>query len=67
MRIGLHTGEPVRQADGFFGIDVNYAARVASAAGADEIVVSSLLHDLVESGDECALPPSLSRASVVST
>jgi class 3 adenylate cyclase len=55
MRIGLHTGEPVRDADDFFGNDVNYAARVASAAAGDEILVSSLLHALVASSGEFAL------------
>ena len=32
VRIGLHTGEPVRHADDFYGRDVAYAARIASAA-----------------------------------
>ena len=32
VRIGLHVGEPVREANDFFGHTVNYAARVASSA-----------------------------------
>ncbi len=54
MRIGLHTGEPVRQGADFFGSDVNFASRVASAADGDEIVVSSLLRELVEPSGEFA-------------
>jgi class 3 adenylate cyclase len=33
---------------------LNYAARVASSAGGNEIVVSSLVHDLVSSTGEFA-------------
>ncbi len=47
IRIGLHVGETVREADDFFGHAVNYAARVASAAAGGEIVVSSLVHELL--------------------
>jgi class 3 adenylate cyclase len=47
VRIGLHVGEIIREADDFFGHAVNYAARVASSARGGEIVVSSLVHDLL--------------------
>jgi class 3 adenylate cyclase len=47
VRIGLHVGETVREAEDFFGHAVNYAARVASSARGGEIVVSSLVHDLL--------------------
>lgn len=47
VRIGLHVGETVHEADDFFGHAVNYAARVASSARGGEIVVSSLIHDLL--------------------
>jgi class 3 adenylate cyclase len=43
----MHVGEPVREANDFFGHTVNYAARVASSARGGEIVVSSLVHDLL--------------------
>ena len=52
VRVGVHTGEILREADDFFGQAVNFAARVASTAGGHEIVVSTLVHDLVvASGD----------------
>ena len=48
VRMGLHTGEPVREADDFFGRDVAYAARIGAAAIGGEILVSSLVKSLVE-------------------
>jgi class 3 adenylate cyclase len=52
VRIGLHVGETVREADDFFGRAVNYAARIASSAAGGETVVSSLIHDLIaQTGD----------------
>jgi class 3 adenylate cyclase len=47
VRIGVHVGEAIREADDFFGHAVSYAARIASSAAGGEIVVSSLVHDLV--------------------
>jgi class 3 adenylate cyclase len=32
VRMGLHTGEPTRTADGYVGLDMHRAARVAAAA-----------------------------------
>ncbi len=52
VRIGIHTGEALRDADDLFGHAVNYAARVAGAATGGEILVSSLTHDLVLSAGE---------------
>lgn len=54
VRIGLHTGEFVREANDFFGRHVNFAARVASKASGGEILVSSLLRELVEPSGEFA-------------
>jgi len=50
VRIGIHTGEPVAEADDFFGHAVNYAARVAAAAKPGEVLVSALVHDIVNPG-----------------
>jgi class 3 adenylate cyclase len=52
MRIGLHTGEPIRDEDDFFGKHVILAARIAAEAKGDEILVSSLLKELLESSGE---------------
>ncbi|HQR79307.1 MAG TPA: adenylate/guanylate cyclase domain-containing protein [Actinomycetota bacterium] len=40
VRIGLHTGEPQRHEDGYIGIDVHRAARIAATAHGGQIVVS---------------------------
>ncbi len=48
LRIGMHTGESVREADDFYGTHVNLAARIADQARACEILVSSLLRELTE-------------------
>jgi class 3 adenylate cyclase len=49
VRIGLHTGEVLRDADKFFGATVILAARIAAQAGGGEILASSLLKQLTES------------------
>ncbi|MCB9485224.1 MAG: protein kinase [Thermoflexaceae bacterium] len=45
VRIGLHTGSAVRQGEDFFGREVNYAARVASAALGGEVLVSEVMRE----------------------
>ncbi|MDZ4277837.1 MAG: adenylate/guanylate cyclase domain-containing protein [Dehalococcoidia bacterium] len=52
VRIGLHTGEPVREADDFYGWHVNLAGRIAASARGGEILVSSLLKGLIESAGD---------------
>jgi len=54
LRVGIHTGEVVRTGDDLFGITVNKAARIASAAGAGQIMISSTTRDLVGSMDGIA-------------
>jgi class 3 adenylate cyclase len=49
VRIGIHTGEVIRTEHDLFGLTVNKAARVASVAGAGEIMISSTTRDLVGS------------------
>jgi class 3 adenylate cyclase len=57
VRVGVHTGEVIRQVDEFFGQAVNYAARVAAAASGGEVVASSLVHDLVSSDRDLQFGP----------
>jgi pimeloyl-ACP methyl ester carboxylesterase len=47
VRAGLHTGECELMGDDIGGIAVVIAARVAALAGADEVIVSSTVKDLV--------------------
>jgi len=49
VRTGLHTGEVLRRQADFFGKNVILAARIAAQAKGNEILVSSLLRDLVMS------------------
>jgi class 3 adenylate cyclase len=46
VRIGLYTGEAIKEADDFYGKNVILAARTAGQAQGDEILVSSLLKEL---------------------
>jgi adenylate cyclase len=50
IRIGIHTGDTIKGADAFFGTTVHYAARVAGHAVGGEVLVSSTVRDLVQSG-----------------
>ena len=52
VRMGLHTGEAIRDADDFLGTTVNLASRIADAARGDEILVSGLLRELCISSGE---------------
>lgn len=45
VRIGLHTGRAIRQGRDFLGREVNYAARVASAAFGGEVLVSAVVRE----------------------
>jgi class 3 adenylate cyclase len=47
VRAGLHTGEVELQGDDVAGLAVHIGARVCSLAGADEVLVTSTVRDLV--------------------
>jgi predicted ATPase len=46
VRMGLHTGEPSVTAEGYVGIDVHRAARIAAAGHGGQILVSQATRDL---------------------
>jgi eukaryotic-like serine/threonine-protein kinase len=52
VRIGLHTGEPIREQDDFFGKAVILAARIAAEARGGEILVSPLVRAITERSGE---------------
>jgi class 3 adenylate cyclase len=52
VRMGLHTGEVIKEGDDFYGKHVNLAARIAGQAAGGEILVSSLLKELTASGGD---------------
>jgi predicted ATPase/class 3 adenylate cyclase len=48
VRIGMHTGEPTRTDDGYVGMDVNRAARIAAAAHGGQILLSQSTRQLID-------------------
>ncbi len=54
VRIGIHTGDALQEADHFYGTTVHYAARVAAQARGGEVLVSSAVRELL-SGSRIAL------------
>jgi predicted ATPase len=46
VRMGLHTGEPLLTEEGYVGIDVHRAARIAGAGHGGQILVSQSTRDL---------------------
>src|SRR5260370_20838863 len=48
VRMGIHTGEPARTAEGYVGLDVHRAARIMSAAHGGQVLLSQATATLVE-------------------
>ena len=48
VRMGIHTGEPLVTDEGYVGIDVHRAARIAAAAHGGQIVLSETTRGLLE-------------------
>ena len=47
VRMGVHTGHPARLEEGYVGMDLNRAARIAATAHGGQVVVSSATGELV--------------------
>jgi predicted ATPase/DNA-binding CsgD family transcriptional regulator len=47
VRMGLHTGEPERSAEGYAGLDVHLAARLMDAAHGGQVLLSQTTQELV--------------------
>jgi adenylate cyclase len=43
LRVGVHVGRPRKLGGDYFGVDVNVAARIASAARGGEVLVSEAI------------------------
>jgi predicted ATPase/class 3 adenylate cyclase/Tfp pilus assembly protein PilF len=48
VRIGLHTGEPLRTEEGYVGLDVHRGARICAAGHGGQVLLSQPVHDLVD-------------------
>ena len=46
VRVGLHTGEPLRADEGYVGFDVHRAARIAAAGHGGQVLLSQTTADL---------------------
>jgi class 3 adenylate cyclase len=51
VRMGIHTGEPVVTDEGYVGLDVHRAARIAAAGHGGQILLSQSARDLVARND----------------
>src|SRR5207244_3134551 len=49
VRMGIHTGEPILSDEGYVGLDVHRAARIAAAAHGGQIVLSETTRRLLDS------------------
>jgi predicted ATPase/class 3 adenylate cyclase len=57
VRMGIHTGEPIVTDEGYVGIDVHRAARIAAAAYGGQIVLSSTTAALLGPSDKLSQGP----------
>ena len=55
VRVGVHTGEPLLAEEGYVGMDVHRAARIAAAAHGGQVVVSRTTCDLLPKREFVAL------------
>ena len=51
LRAAVHVGKPRRLGGDYYGVDVNVAARVAAAAGAGEVLISSTVRERLDPGE----------------
>jgi predicted ATPase len=51
VRMGIHTGDVRRGAEGYVGLEVNRAARIAAAAHGGQVLISQATRDLVPTAD----------------
>jgi adenylate cyclase len=53
LRAGVHLGRPRKIGGDYLGVDVNIAARVADAAGGDQVLISGAARERLDDGFEC--------------
>ena len=52
VRIGVHTGEPIRTGEGYVGLDTHKAARICAAGHGGQVLLSQTTRELLEEGFE---------------
>ena len=55
VRMGLHTGAPIIAAEGYVGMDVHRAARIAAAAHGGQVLLSDATRQLRRTASSCAI------------
>jgi predicted ATPase len=50
VRVGVHTGRPLLTEEGYVGVDVHRAARIAAAAHGGQVIVSESTAELADEG-----------------
>ncbi|MEK6274810.1 MAG: adenylate/guanylate cyclase domain-containing protein [Actinomycetota bacterium] len=48
VRMGIHTGEPIRTDEGYAGMDVHRGARIAAAGHGGQVLVSQTARELIQ-------------------
>jgi predicted ATPase/class 3 adenylate cyclase len=48
VRMGIHTGEPIRTDEGYAGMDVHRAARIAAVGHGGQVLISQTSRDLLD-------------------
>ena len=66
VRIGIHTGEPIRIDGGYVGLDVHRAARICAAGHGGQVLVSQATAGLVPAASRCATSASTTCAASTS-
>ena len=61
VRIGIHTGDAIKEAEQYIGSTVHFAARVAGQAIGGEVLVSSAVYELVHASTPAVSVPRGSR------
>ena len=48
VRMGIHTGEPLRTGEGYVGMDIHRGARIAAAGHGGQVLISETARDLIQ-------------------
>ena len=48
VRMGIHTGEPLRTGEGYVGMDVHRGARIAAAGHGGQVLISQAARELIQ-------------------
>jgi predicted ATPase/class 3 adenylate cyclase len=48
VRMGIHTGEPLRTDEGYVGMDIHRGARIAAAGHGGQVLISQTARDLIQ-------------------